>query len=354
MAQVFEIGWLDGLDSPVNFHGGQIEAVHSSPDERSGAMEGRLHADGWIYPPQTQRWRLDDDDSPLTPAENTGGPTRQFRLPATHRLRWDGALTDIDRRAEAFLFLKVLGILRGTSLNFSDWWNFHRVQHRTDWCFHAAPRELEAFLSKIVVGIYALPEAMRLDAVGALTLAENGRACHQSWEAFVWQWTAAERIGAFACDVLAGDPSRSVPKRTPYLQDIVRRFGKQGLMWRLPNCGGAKASRPKWPGRLASGAKTAQELGNADEDLDDLMALRNDLIHRGLWGPDALIYGGSGAVVVAAEAMRRLVQRLILVLLGIDCEFRRTPWICPQYGATYALGLGDDSWRRPVGAVHGD
>ena len=118
-------------DWTFEFEGGEIRPIPEI-DEVRKAVERYTNEDGFLYPPLSQRVRLDwQTDRVLGKIAGTERPAHLHQVPPSHELclRAPGTIEEVRKGPGAFI-MHLVAYLFGVRLQFHDWWFDSRVPIR--------------------------------------------------------------------------------------------------------------------------------------------------------------------------------------------------------------------------------
>ena len=286
-----------GAIEPVPNHHEVIESVreqsfrpNSNPIDpaRDWRDEQRI-----IFPPvihsgvRTRRGFLD--------VPNSDRPATIFRVPATHAIRLDrfsGAPTEA-READTGFLIRAFAFLFDSAAQFHSWWFDAPISFGA---YNLDPTEEVAaeFLSKAYRTWLRWDVEQQQAMIAVLKMFARAPGYQWYWEQFAWEYTVTD-----ACYKLA---KKEIDHSLPF-----PGFHKQRLPLLIRSLGLSL---------------TPEEQGW----IDTIVPLRNTLIHEARWAGHLPSSKTSQRAVQTPLVLHQLNQRLIVALLGFECEFVRTPW----------------------------
>ncbi len=269
------------------FDGGGIKTI-CDPSEAVSWLKKYSNPEGFIYPPVV-RSKNRGSDSNSDSREYCEYPEILQRLPATHEIQ----LTNIEqneeiRNSESGFIIHCLGFLFGWRCQFADWWFEGPVNSKKQNDYNIMPSSLGGFcLDKALQKWRSWPQRERIVCTNALFL-------HNRTQVYVWDW---ERFQA-ECQVLDA-----------FFKIANRQYGVPG---------GGHAIRIK---------KLCEyfDLYIDPTLVDEIVKLRNVLVHEALWGGQMPCSAPQGTFHMPIW-LHKFNQRLGLAILGIENEYIRTSW----------------------------
>lgn len=259
--------------------------------EVARSLENELNCDEFLYPPVSETWHL------AFPGTGRPGPIPKTSRPAnihppfvTHAIRTLNGekLPDDFRSGDGALILRLLDVIYETQLTFHDWFWVGRVPMHKGVQTWLSRRELEVALASAL----------------------------NTWR----QWNPEERRRYLNC---CFHFSRSITYEWEYEKFMALYTCLDGL-WRL------LAIQNGW-GRIPHAHRLSRMIGhfelhpNEDEILE-IVRLRNDLFHEGLWGQGTPMGRGPDGVFSHIRQLKELVHRLLLATVGLRNSYIKSNW----------------------------
>jgi hypothetical protein len=267
-------------------------------DGGTQSASGQATLRGVLFPPL--KWER--ETAPITgtvirDVPHSEQPALLHRVAASHQLRLDG-FNDPTAERERFsgFVIKVLGFLYDTPTQFHDWWFDGAVSVGKD-CLFPAPVVLSDFLSHACrTWKQWSPDAQQL-IVALLKMHLRAPGYQWYWERFAWEYTVTDACYKLA-DTLHPKRFRVNGKRPPHEKRIEIMCTQLGLAF--------GADQQGWA--------------------EDLVELRNGLIHEARWASHQVSTKTPGRACYAPTFTHSLNQRLITALLGYSNQFVETEW----------------------------
>jgi len=267
-----------------SFVGGKIVPVPEFEVNKK-SIASWAHRDGFLYPPIG--WSEEEDGKPVP---NSKRPVHLHRLPASHQVDIErNASAEDRRRTDANFIIQLIAYLRGTWLQFEDWFFDARVPLDGKHNICHASKTAEHFISHAYQEWQKWPENAKPRFVTTLWMLNRAPSYQWDWEHFVVEYMVLD-----ACWRSAED-----------LKLVCGRVAHKDRINRL--C----------------------EIFNIQQNVDlvaEIVRLRNDLFHESLWDKCQPGTASSAGSFHAPLNLRRLNQRLILALLDYKNDYMRSCW----------------------------
>ncbi len=277
-------------DWTFEFEGGEIRPIPEI-DEVRKAVERYTNEDGFLYPPLSQRVRLDwQTDRVLGKIAGTERPAHLHQVPPSHELclRAPGTIEEVRKGPGAFI-MHLVAYLFGVRLQFHDWWFDSRVPIRMGQTHNTYPNKavVEHFLSHC----YRVWESWSAEEQRLVTnvLFMHSRAPSYEWD---WERFAIEYMVFDGCWKLAKKKHRVKNVGSNRIESVCRIFA-------IP-CDNNLAQK--------------------------IVGLRNRLFHESLWDRLQPCTAVSDDAFQQPNNLRRLNQRLIPALFGYNNRYVQSIW----------------------------
>jgi hypothetical protein len=256
-------------------------------------IHGYCWDDGYVYPPIAKR-QVEKGD---------GGASREvekadllYRLPPTHRITLSTAvdkMAEDPRRGAAGLTIHLLGLLYGSRCQFHDWFFDGRISivggHLDHW--GVTPSQSAAIMDAAIARWGQLAFKQRVAMVNLLYLATRTTTYEMEWERFNAEYLVCDGIFALAgkMHLLNGSGRTTHGDRIPVLCDALGIACDEGLVKRM-------------------------------------VALRNDLLHEGIWDGGMPGEARSQDSWRASTMLKALSKRALLRLCGVTGRYVTSEW----------------------------
>lgn len=294
MPESFLFGLLDQPSRPVTFAFGEVRPL--APDLHSRVREwGEKHGhrDGWLYPSTLVRRRfvIEPDGSEVEQDWPANEPRPEiWTVQPTHELIWNHADHGDGERYLPAIVINALGWAYGNRVQFADWRLDGRVRWKCSPSFGLRVVHVGYFLDRVVDTALGLP-GKQVELLGALVLHNRAPMYQWDWERHHWQyivfdacWKLLQHRGLVPTEQAGGHGKR-----------IATACDRLGIP-RLPQ---------------------------VEQRIVDQ---RNDLAHQGLWCEGLPGYGGTTEAHYDYFRIRKLVDRVLLHIFGIECGLRTRTW----------------------------
>ncbi len=276
----YKFGFLN-IEESFEFEGGKVDVSGEFEEGREWVYE-RENLDGFIYPPQVKKVKLD----PVTLVEiedipKTTRPALMYKLPNSHSISLESELEN-----DASFIVNLLGYLYGTRLQFSDLWFDGRVPIKPTHNISVRKPVAEEFLSKSY-SIYKLWNAEnRKWFTNALIMHSRAPSYEWDWERFSMEYMVFDGLYRLISEIY-GVHAKSHKDRFRLVFD---QFG----------------------------------ISFNDDLVEQIYGLRNGLFHQALWDGRQPCTGRGGFHFQCH--LSRINNRVIPALLGFNNEYVHSPW----------------------------
>jgi hypothetical protein len=282
MMDTYKIGFLR-QHITLSFEVGEIVPVATFDAAREW-IDSIRHEDGFLYPPEVIQ-RLDDG----TDVPNSRRPAHLHHLPASHSLKCGFATKPDDRhRTDASMLMQLVAYLFETWLQFEDWWFDSRVPIK-DHGLCLSKTTAERFLSHSYDRWKQWPVRTQRRFVNILFMFNRAPSYQWDWEHFSAQYMVFDALYRTGRDLKLCD------KELPHRDRIIQACSIFGVPW----------DRNK---------------------VQQLVQLRNELLHEVIWDGGQPNSAGSGDAILCQYHLRRLNQRLISAIIGFRNSFVSSNW----------------------------
>lgn len=272
---------------PIAFTGGSITPLDDIEDTLVD-VTAAMHPDGHCYPPTqvtvSQFYRNGLEVEEEVPRSRR--PALLHPLPATHVLAVETPLEADFKRGDGGFLLHLAAYLFGTRLQFEEWYVDGRipVEAQTH-AVHVTPKTASSFFTISYDTWRLWSRETRQAFTTALYLHSKAPAYEWLWERFLVEYMAFDTLWK-----LSGHPKQSHRRR---IEQMCDRF------------------------RIPYDDAVAQEI----------VALRNDLVHEGIWEGDSPGFQVTQHGWQCTRRIRMLNQRIVAATLGWTGEYIQTSWI---------------------------
>jgi hypothetical protein len=302
-------GFLEGCFRPIRFDFGVLEPLYERAQVEEMATLS-FNSDGFIYPPMMRSYRGWPDE-PVGSGDMVPGserPASAFRTIATHKLTWSGPPLDKARYLPS-IAIQLLGNWHGATLQFADWWSFRRLRWKVSKPFVGPETEHDEGFVTAMRNAESLSVDNTKRLVSLLSLLNSIITIRPYWEAFAWAYTCVDAAWRILTD-----------QKAVATQGTVSHADRIRVL--------------------------CTNLGIAfdEQTIKRAVRLRNDLLHEARWDGAPPGEQTSHEAFQSTYELHRLATRLVLFILGVDCEFRTTPWDhARNFGRVHRFAL-----RRPT------
>lgn len=258
-------------------------------EEAKALLEKCSNRDGYLYPPLAHQQTLDFGGSPKK-IHRTERPALLHRIPASHEIRLFDAPGDAEagRYGEGGFAVHFLGFLLGWRCQFFNWWVDGRIPTKSHSdCFVHLPCIVSICLDHARSRWASWPSRDRTVLVNALFLHNRTGVYEWDWERFQAEYQVLDALYAIARR-RHGVTARSHRDRIRALCDHFGLFRNDLLG-------------------------------------EQIVTLRNELIHEALWGGQMPGTAPQGTFHMPIW-LHRFNQRLVLGILEIDAEYVHSNW----------------------------
>lgn len=260
------------------------------------ALRMGTHPDGFIYPPfvvtkQLTRPMADrSDEKAWAEVPGSQRPAPLFRLLPTHELRLSrDPLGGKFRENTGGFLLHLLAYLFGARLQFHDWWVDGRIPTKSMNDFVIPHERVEAAITAGLSSWSSWPDETRRLTTNLLYV--NSRIMSHSWD---WEQFVLAYMVCDACYRLAVSV-HGVADRVPHARRIAAMCERFGI--------------PR-----------------DDSRIEKIVDLRNGMFHEALWDGSQPGKDVSHPAHMALWQLRKLNNRLIAAVLGLQANFITEPW----------------------------
>ncbi|MFO0700465.1 MAG: hypothetical protein U0236_14685 [Nitrospira sp.] len=262
--------WFLPIDKTISFSGGAFSLVEDC-NERLTAVRSATNADGYIYPPRTER------------------PAHLHRLPASHRIQFEQVPIDNELRRNDGAFLMYLaGYLYGYRLQFDDWWFDGRVNMKKSHNMSVNDEKAADFFSKGYSVWKRWPVEIRRHFTNILYMNSRSDLYEWDWERFMIAYMVFD-----ACYKQAKVMGQV--RKCLHEDRIEKMCGRYGLY-----CNSSLSG--------------------------EIAKLRNALFHEALWDGGQPCSSGGPKSFYYTECLRRINHRLIPAILDYSTAYIGTHW----------------------------
>ena len=272
---------------PIVFAGGSITPLDDIEDTLTD-VAAVTHPDGHCYPPtqvtvvQGRREGIDTEEE----VPRSRRPALLHSLPATHVVTVDAPLDTDFKRGDGGFLIHLAAYLFGTRVQFEEWDIDGRVPVDAEThAVHVTPKQASSFFTTGYDTWRLWPHKSRQAFTTALYLHSKAPAYEWLWESFLVEYMAFDALWK-----LSGQPNLGHRAR---IRQMCDRFG----------------------------------LPFDDTIAQEIVALRNDLVHEGLWEGDAPGFRVTQHGWQCTRRIRMLNQRIVAASLGWTGEYVRASWI---------------------------
>lgn len=270
---------------------GQIRTI-VEPREALRWIDQFGDADGYLYPPLLHLRRGDpgDAEGESKKIDGTERPALLHRLPATHEIRLTKGPDEpgVLRLCEAGFVIHFLGFLHGRRCQFWDWWIDGRMltSHHNDY-FLLQPEVTSVCLERAFARWATWPPRDQNVLINALFLHNRAPMYEWDWERFQAEYQVLDAFYAIASRQYGVHASGHATR----IKVLCGHFG----------------------------------LHRNEPLIEEIVKLRNDLIHEALWGNQVPTSAPPGTFHLPFW-IHRFNQRLGLALLGVENDYVHTKW----------------------------
>jgi len=254
--------------------------------------------DGFVYPPAVVSITasLKSNGAKVIPREEarwveipkTRRTALLHKLPSSHTLILDTEPIEADfRTGDGAFLMHFVGYVFGYRLQFEDWWHDGRVYMKgRRWVFVRKGVE-KNLISQAYATWRTWPRPERVRFTNLLFMNSRSDSYEWDWERFLINYMVFDACYRVVAELEGW-------RRVRHEDRFCRLFEHFGI-----------------PAR--------------DEDVQDIVGLRNDLFHETLWdGGQPCSAGGTGFRQV--DNLKRINERLIAGIAGCQTDYVRSPW----------------------------
>lgn len=291
-----EIGFLP-VDREIEWDSGKAFPV----ENLSAIMEEILketNKDGFVYPVQTNRYSSNpiDKSGKIIPSDElvwirvpkTRRPALLHKLPISHKIEVNTRLVENDfRNGDGGFLMHFLGFVFGFRLQFKDWWQDGRIYlGGRRWAIVQENVE-HKYISSAYSSWRSWLKPERVRFTNLLYMNSRSDTYEWDWERFTINYMVFD--GCFEMVRELNGWKRG--HHSERFQTLFNYFG----------------------------------IPNKEEDICEIINLRNDLFHESLWEKGEPCSGGTKGYR-QTNNLRRINERLITAISGCETEFIQTKW----------------------------
>ncbi|MBM4273334.1 MAG: hypothetical protein FJ134_02575 [Deltaproteobacteria bacterium] len=277
----------------IEFDGGTVTLLPFYKESEAWVDE-YLHEDGFLYPPLVSKYRCDPVTlKPIEKIPKTQRPANLHRIPPSHELILTGKKEDDDLRKESGAFIiYLLSYLFGTRLQFYDWWFDKRVPIEKTHAISFQNETVEDFLSYSILNWKSWNDNERKSFINLLYMHSRSPSYDWEWESFVIEYMVFDGLFSLAESLGIFNSRKRIIRHKDRITLICNIF----------------------------------EIPINDTFVDQIIRLRNELIHNAIWDGGMPCSSGSHEAHLRVINLRRLNQRLIPAILQYKTPYIRTGW----------------------------
>ncbi len=282
-----EIEWDSGKAIPLVDISDRIKKILKKANE-----------DGYIYPPVTSLYRaksiekngrlLFSDEVEWERVPKTSRPALLYKMPVSHKIELYTTPIESDfRNGDGAFLMHFIGFLFGFRLQFEDWWHDGRIYMRGRHWAIVTITKIDKYMSTAYRSWRSWPKLERKRFTNLLYMISRIDSYEWDWERFTINYMVFD--GCF--ELVRNLNGWRRGRHTERFNTLFSYFGIQ----------------------------------NKEDDINEIMNLRNDLFHETLWEKGQPCAGGT-AGYRQTDNLRRINERLITAIAGCETDFIQTPW----------------------------
>lgn len=251
------------------------------------------HPDDGFYHPIEERYEVDPfTKKTIKKIPHTKKPAHLYRMPPTHIIYSESnkPLPENFRQKEGALIIHLLAALYEGRAQFSNWFFDTPLPLKQDGIAIFNNNELEKVMNIALNTFYTWKDDAQTLFINTLYIHSRCRPAYKwHWEQFLMEYIVTDSMWKFLTII---KPPKKYVRHEDRIEYMCNNFG----------------------------------LFYEHNEVNKIVALRNDLFHEGLWDKAMPGYGGSNDAIYAMFNLRKLNQRLILAITGIVSNFIKSDW----------------------------
>jgi len=228
-----------------------------------------------------------------------------YKMPATYSiyLKTNQQLPEDFRLKDGALIIHLLAFLFKSRAQFSDWYFDTPFPLKQDRIASFNKKELKRAVNTIYTSFSKWNKDAQTSYINALYLHARSIAYEWEWERFIMEYIITDSLWKLCTNHLQLISNKKKINHGDRIRKMCEKFDVQ----------------------------------YKQTEIDYIVALRNDLFHEGFW--DKVIPRhdtGTSSAFYAMLNLRKINQRLLLAIPGLDCSFVKSDWTCKGMWGLYS------------------